>query len=322
MLATLGLVAAAVATVVLAPVADRGAGGARLTATATDGSFTQSNSRDGLPLFSASGIAPGDSVGGTVTLTNTGTLAGRFTLSATDVTDVAGSGGGLLSERLQASIEDVTAPSAPVAVYAGALGAMAPRDLGVFSPGESRTFELVATLPDGGAPPDAESGDNAFQDAQASVRYVWTAVEEEPTAPPPASPPPASPPPATAPEDDAPDGRDSRAPRLRMRVPRVQRVFRTRRLAVRVRCGERCRIRAGGWLRAGRGRRLRLPPSRARARARDARLVRIRVPLRHRRVLRSALVRDRTVTIRIVVKASDRTGNVTVLRRMLRARGR
>ena len=44
----------------------------------TSGSFTQSNSRAGMPIFTATNVGPGDSASGEVTIANTGTLKGNF----------------------------------------------------------------------------------------------------------------------------------------------------------------------------------------------------------------------------------------------------
>lgn len=47
----------------------------------TTGTLTQSNSKDKQAIFSVANMKPGDGQVGTVTITNTGTLAGNFTLT-------------------------------------------------------------------------------------------------------------------------------------------------------------------------------------------------------------------------------------------------
>lgn len=335
----LALLALAVAALVLGPSDERENSGARLSATALDGSFDHSNSRDGQPLLTVAGLAPGGSAGGEVTLRNTGTLAARFALSADDVTDLPGRNGGLLSQRLRLAVTEVTRADAPAPVYDGGFAAMASRDIGVFAPGQSRSFRFVASLPDGGVPAGPAEGDNAFQGARASARYVWDAVEHvepppaerpppvdaPPVAPPPAVPPPAVPP-AAAPqsvEDASPPPRarrqDSRRPRVRLRVPHLQRLFATGRLRLRLHSRERATVRTRGWLRAGHSR-LRLPRSRVRIRPGRATPLRLRVPARHRRAMRRALIRGREPTLRIAVVVTGRGGNRTVVRRTLRVR--
>jgi hypothetical protein len=181
----LSLVALALVAVALGSSGGGDETGARLAATSVDGSFSHSNSRDGQPVFMVAGLGPGGSVSGDVTLRNTGTLAGRFTLSAVDVADFPGPNGGTLSQRLRLTVADVTASAQPLTLYDGALAAMAPRDVGVFAPGQARSFQFIASLPDGGSPAGPTQGDNAFQGAQASVGYVWDAVAhgEQPPAP-------------------------------------------------------------------------------------------------------------------------------------------
>lgn len=330
----LALLAFAAAALLLGPLDDRNEGGAQLAATSLDGSFDHVNSRDGQPVFTVGGLGPGGSASGEVTLLNSGTLAARFTLSAANVSDVPGPNGGVLSQRLRVAVTDVTAPAAPLTLYDGGLATMTPRDAGVFAPGQSRTFRFVASLPDGGDPAGPAEGDNAFQAAQASVSYVWDAVEHvdsappdepstgEPAAPAPPQPPLAAPPPssdgAVAPHRPRPP--DTRRPRVRLSVPRLQRIFTAGgRLRLRLRSGERARVHARGSLRAGRAR-LRLPSSRVRVLPGRATLLRIRVPARHRRAMLRALTRRRGATLRIVITVTDRAGNRTVVRRTLRVR--
>jgi hypothetical protein len=60
--------------------------------------------------------------------------------------------------------------------------------LGAFAPGERRTYQLEASLPDAG---------NGAQGAETSVGFAWTLVGEEPAVAP--APPPPPPPPVPAP---------------------------------------------------------------------------------------------------------------------------
>jgi spore coat-associated protein N len=331
--AVVGLVLLALGSAALlhGPARDGAVAGPQLELTSSGDVFTQSNSRDGQPVFTVAGLGPGGSTGGEVTLSNTGTLAGRFTLSAAEVTDVPGAGGGILSQRLRLTVTDVTATTQPLAVYEGGLAAMSPRDLGVFAPGEARSFELVASLPDGGDPTGPAAGDNAFQGAQASVTYVWDAHEEvadeepppvdEPAPPgPPSDPPPSEPatdrPPAA---EQSPRPGDRQPPRVRVDVPRIQRIYAGGLLRIRLHSDERATAVVRGWLRAD-GRRLRLPRSRMRLRAGQTRLLRVRVPARHREAMRRALIAGRGAALRIVITVTDRSGNRTVVKRTLHVR--
>ena len=84
----------------------------------------------------------------------------------------------------------MTAPGEPVAVYSGPLAPMPPQPTGRVEPGQSRSYEFVATLPEAGSAADQ----NHLQGASTSVAYSWTVAEAPPPADP--KPPPADPPPA------------------------------------------------------------------------------------------------------------------------------
>jgi hypothetical protein len=162
---------AALAAVALAQV---GSGPAlRLTAASASGSFEVTNSRDGQPIFAATGIAPGGSASGTVKIENTGTDAAKLTLHRGALVDAPGIGGGLLSDRLELSVVDVGTPGAPRTVYAGPLASMPDQPAGRLEPGQSRTYEFTATLPDSGG----ADFQNEVQSASTTVAYAWTAEE-------------------------------------------------------------------------------------------------------------------------------------------------
>jgi glucose/arabinose dehydrogenase len=104
---------------------------------------------------------------------------------------------------------------------------------------------------------------------------------------------------------------DTRAPRLRARVPRRQRVLKLRGAIAYASCDERCTVRARGVLRIGK-RRLRMIGMRRLARAsQQGRRARLKVKLRrkHVRVLRRALRRGRRPTVRLTLRATDPAGN-------------
>jgi glucose/arabinose dehydrogenase len=106
--------------------------------------------------------------------------------------------------------------------------------------------------------------------------------------------------------------RDRRAPRLRARVPRRQRVLKLRGAIAYAGCDERCTVAAAAVLRVGK-RRLRMIGVRrpARAAQRQGRRVRLKVKLKRRqvRVLRRALRRGRRPTVRLTLRATDAAGN-------------
>jgi len=146
------------------------------------GSFSLANSREGLPVFTATNIGAGDSAKGTVEISNEGSETIALTLSRQGLTDVPGKNGGLLSRRL---VLKVRGPSSPKPVYEGPLAAMRPRALGRLAPGASRSYEFTVTLPANGT---TSARNNAFQGASVSVAYSWTdsetpAAPEAPSAP-------------------------------------------------------------------------------------------------------------------------------------------
>jgi hypothetical protein len=162
---------AALAAVALAQVESGPA--LRLTAAAASGSFEVTNSRDGQPIFAATGIAPGGSASGTVKIENTGTETAKLTLHRGALVDAPGLGGGILSDRLELSVVDVGTPSAPRTVYAGPLASMPDQHAGELQPGQARTYEFTATLPDSGG----TDFQNEVQSASTTVAYAWTAEE-------------------------------------------------------------------------------------------------------------------------------------------------
>jgi hypothetical protein len=143
------------------------------------GELRVTNSRDGQAIFQAQGLSPGESVTGTVELSNTGDLAGDLGFQQLDVQDQPGTNGGRLSDAVHLDVEDVTGGSV-VPVFAGQLGSFQDRALGSIAPGEARTYRFTASLPDGGAPPGPTSGDNAYAGSALTVRYLWTATAPDP----------------------------------------------------------------------------------------------------------------------------------------------
>lgn len=290
---------------------------AEASAVAAEGSFSFANSGDGMPIFSATGIAPGESVSGSVEIANSGELPGELVLAQHDVEDVPGPGGGELSRRLTVRIADVTVPANPATVYAGPLAPMSARPAGRLLPGESRTYEFVATLPEAGS---ADGTQNDVQGASASVAYSWTAneVTASPVPAPHPSPSPGQPPSSSP---NAPVGSAPASP-LRLTITRVRHTIRRGRLLVWARCNRSCAIAAKGRLRVkgpagNRGARLHLVP-RPHFAAGTQRLA-IRVPhqLRHRLEASPSQLR---VKARIALLARDSSGDRTAARRTVRVR--
>ena len=143
------------------------------------GELHVTNSRDGQAIFQAQGLSPGESVTGTVQLSNTGDLTGDLGFQQLDVQDQPGTNGGRLSDAVHLDVDDVTGGS-DVPVFAGQLGSFQASSLGSIAPGEARTYRFTASLPDGGAPPSPTAGDNAYAGSALTVRYLWTATAPDP----------------------------------------------------------------------------------------------------------------------------------------------
>ncbi|MEA2191990.1 MAG: spore coat-associated protein, partial [Solirubrobacteraceae bacterium] len=161
------------------------------------GALSMSNSRDGRAIFSASEVAPGATTTGTVTIRNTGSLAGSLALSP-GVAETSGARGRALLSALRLRIADVTDP-VESAVYNGGLEQLPQLALARIEPGSARSYRFSALLPDGGPSPDG-AGDNLLQRASISVAYDWTLTEASAPPPaPPVGPPPVVPPPVAPP---------------------------------------------------------------------------------------------------------------------------
>lgn len=244
---------AALAAVALAQV--ESAPAARATTIAASGSFEVTNSNDGQPIFAATNIAPGGSVDGRVTIENSGSEAAALVLRRGDLTDAPGLGGGVLSDRLQLTVVEVTAPAAAHTVYAGPLATMPAQPAGVLQPGEAGTFEFIATLPDS----DEPSFENTLQGASTTVEYVWVADEAGESGGPPGGGAEGGGQGSSggeAPGGGAPAGNGGVAGEravLDLTVPKIRRALRAGRLIVRTHCDESCRLTVRGRIRASAG---------------------------------------------------------------------
>jgi hypothetical protein len=289
---------AGVLAVAAVAAANRGEAPARRAApqalvASTSGSFTQANSRAGMPIFTASNIGPGNTASGTVTITNTGTLKGYFYLTQSQLTDAVGPNGGALSGRLRLTVRDVTLPGGPRTVYSGLLAAMNAQPLGFIAPDEARRYSFEALFLDGGTPPTAGAGDNAYARSATSVRYVWSALGDSPR-------------------------RDRRPPRLRVSIPSVQRLLQRHYLVVRARCDERCRIGVTGSMRQGKHKAATPRIRNRRARANRRVVLKIRIPRSMRWPLQRALMHSWPASMRLKLTARDQAGNLAVVKRLVR----
>ena len=128
------------------------------------GSLTMSRSGSGA-IFSSAAMKIGDTATGSVTITNTGTLAGAYTLTGSS------SGNAALASQLHLTLyKDVDGGTA---IYDGSLGSFSV-SLGTFAAsGGAHTFYFHVSLPSTGS----DAGDNALQGLSADESFTWSAVQ-------------------------------------------------------------------------------------------------------------------------------------------------
>ena len=142
----------------------------------TAGTLQHGNSEDGAVL-DVSGLKPGDSASGTVDITNTGDVAGVFTLSKANI--VNSDPANPLSAKLDLARRGPRSPRGPGRPgrkYTGKLGAMGAIDLGTYAPGAAHRYRFTVSFPDGGIPSGPTTGDNAYKGDNVKVDYNWESV--------------------------------------------------------------------------------------------------------------------------------------------------
>jgi spore coat-associated protein N len=117
-------------------------------------------------VFTAANMAIGDDATGSVTITNSGSLAGEYSL--------AGSATGDLAPKLELEIYKDNDGQAASKLYDGALNGLSSVDLGTFAAdGGSHTFYFHVSLPSTGT----DAGDNALQGKSAGASFTWSATQ-------------------------------------------------------------------------------------------------------------------------------------------------
>lgn len=176
--------ALASAAVAVGSGADFSAQSANPANTFSAGSLTIDDSKPAAAIFSPSNMKPGaPAQTGTVDIANSGSIAGRFTLSRDQLasTDTGAPNGSPFATKVNLTIVDCgrfTGTATPTcgdsddhALYEhDTLGGMSsPLALGSFEPGEKHRFEFAAAL-------DAGAG-NEYAGDSSSARFVWDAVQ-------------------------------------------------------------------------------------------------------------------------------------------------
>jgi spore coat-associated protein N len=129
------------------------------------GSLSMTRSGSGA-IFNASAMKIADSLSGSVTITNTGTLPGAYSLAG------SASGSSVLSSQLNLKVyKDADGGTA---IYDGSLGAFSSASLGTFAAnGDAHTFYFHVSFPTTGT----DAGDNALQGLSASATFTWSATQ-------------------------------------------------------------------------------------------------------------------------------------------------
>jgi len=125
------------------------------------GTLEMSRSGSGA-IFSASDMAVDEEATGSMTITNTGSLAGDYALS--------GSASGTLADTLGLVDDDGVVGSK---IYDSTLSGFDSVALGTFAGGDAHTFYFHVVLPTTGT----DAGDNAFQGQSADATFTWSATQ-------------------------------------------------------------------------------------------------------------------------------------------------
>lgn len=129
----------------------------------TSGTLSQSNTKDGGAVFNLTNMKPGDTLNGSLTLTNTGSLPATFSLTETASTN------GFTGDNLTLVITNTTTGTP---VYNGTFGGLvdgAKTDLGVVQPGVANSYKFTVKL--------AATTPNADQGKTASASYQWDSIQ-------------------------------------------------------------------------------------------------------------------------------------------------
>jgi spore coat-associated protein N len=140
--------------------------------TFTAGILTHSNSANNAAILTVGPalMKPGDTKTGTVTITNTGNLAGVFSVTLTPNSIVESHpNGGVMSDVLTLKIDDITGPGPDVQKYTGLLKNLSNCDLGEFASGAAHTYRFTVTFP--------ASCDNTFQNSSLTCGFDWNEVQ-------------------------------------------------------------------------------------------------------------------------------------------------
>ncbi|MCL3817554.1 CalY family protein [Aeromicrobium wangtongii] len=130
----------------------------------TAGTLSQSNSKANAAVFNLTNIKPGDVANGSLTITNTGSLPAKFSLTETASTNT------FTGSNLTLVITNTTTNTV---VYTGVFGGLpdgVAKDLGPVNPGVANNFTFSVRLDQ--ATPNTDQGKTA------SAAFKWDSVQE------------------------------------------------------------------------------------------------------------------------------------------------
>lgn len=125
-------------------------------------------------------MAPGDTRKRRIRISNRG-RSGKLRLRAVGLKSRAGPNGARLASALRINVRRIRVAGTKRRgrlgrkIYAGPLAEMKRVKLRRLGHRRSRRYRFKLTFPEGGVPPSAIGGDNAYQGARARVRFRWRA---------------------------------------------------------------------------------------------------------------------------------------------------
>ncbi len=131
------------------------------------GSLSLANSKSGSAVISASGLMPGGSATGSLTITVQGGHTAAVTLANTGISDAPSSPA--LSQALTLLVEDVTGTAQTL--WSGTMSTFASASLGQIASGSARTYRFTVTFPSGNAV-------SSLQNASTTMSLRFTGVAQ------------------------------------------------------------------------------------------------------------------------------------------------
>ena len=140
----------------------------------TAGTLEQTNSKAGQAIFNLGNMKPGDTVNGTLTLTNSGSLPASFTLTESDSVNGFSNKAAPNAAVNNLSLT-ITNTTKNTTVYSGNFGDLVdgtPVALGTtpWAAGEANTYRFTVSL--------SQDAPNVDQGKTASAVYTWDAVQD------------------------------------------------------------------------------------------------------------------------------------------------